>query len=84
MGHILLNELNRNWAWTHAVIVTIFKVNSNTYSAIIAVPIVTLGLGGRVFSKQESKPPVIDTMGEIRLDYPMSLITEILGSGNWQ
>ena len=40
-----------------------------------------LAVGTRGGMLVDDKPIIIDGMGEIRLEYPMSLITEILKSG---
>lgn len=50
-------------------------------TAYLAVPAVALGTDGRDKTKQKERPLIIDGMGEIRVNYPMSLITEVLDSG---
>jgi membrane dipeptidase len=50
-------------------------------TAYLAVPAVTLGPAGRHKTKQKERPLIIDGMGEIRVNYPMSLIAEVLESG---
>ena len=43
---------------------------------------VAIGTGSSISSySQTKKPIIIDGMGEIRLEYPMSLITQIIDSG---
>ena len=50
-------------------------------TSAFAGPAVVLGTGRRSLWHQKKRAPIIDGMGEIRLDYPMSLIDEILDSG---
>ena len=51
-------------------------------TASFAVPAAALGVNGmRNINVQERRPIIIDGMGEIRVDYPMSLIAEVLDSG---
>ncbi len=47
----------------------------------LAVPAVALGMNKEHNIHQRQKPLIIDAMGEIRLDYSMDLIEEILDSG---
>jgi len=54
-------------------------------TAAFTVPVITSG-SHKILKKNNvvsnhKKPVIIDGMGEIRLDYPMSLITEIIQSG---
>ena len=50
-------------------------------TASLAVPAVALGATYTNETQQKSKPLIIDGMGEIRVNYPMSLISEVLDSG---
>lgn len=50
-------------------------------STSFSVPAVALTARGKSDPKQKQEPLIIDGMGEIRLDYPMHLIDEVLDSG---
>jgi len=50
-------------------------------TSTLAVPAVVTGINRVSHLPQQDKPLIIDAMGEIRLDYPMDLIDEILDSG---
>lgn len=50
-------------------------------SASLAVPAVTLAKTNSIENQQPQKPLIIDGMAEIRVTYPMSLISEVLDSG---